>query len=337
MAYVLKNDLRSIDFHDSCLTNAVFRGGCITLTFRSAVVIGHSCPELKTRIPCPLNRGEDRYAAPELVLRLEGVKELSVLKGGCWRGEVQVYPPRKLEAEELPGFFADIPKGGAGNHVNGVTVDKDGLLTLGFWLDAQMNYFELTCVPRFITAEWDSYGKVAWYVEHHRKKYPVRPVFGAIDWESLRGYTLLRDLLPALEQTMERYNWLITDCYCNKDNPIWDAEDRDGYCWLTGQELVEFAKTDNTQFIGGVFSGFPKEIPLERILEEPLPVWEQPGFWYEPLNLQHPLAQVEVVPWDSTYVLVLSRDLADVDRFRAHFPKSQDLRDHIRAYEEGST
>lgn len=326
MGYTLKNDLRSLDLHDAVLINAVKRWNTVTLTFRSAVVIGHSCPELKNRIPCPLNHGEDRYAAPELVLRLEGVKELSVHRK-C--------PSVDPEPEEVPGFFAAVPKGGSLNHVNGITWE-DGKLTLGVWLNALTNYYELTCVPRTVTASWEGYGEIAWYVAHHRKKYPIRPAFGAIDGRSLRWYTHLRDLLPALEPVFADHNWLITDCCCNKDNPIWDAEDRDGYCWLTGRELVAFAKTDDTQFIGAVFSGFPPEVTLEQVLQQKdLPVWESPGFWYEPLNLQHPLANVELVPWDSSCVLVLSRDKAITDRFRAHFPRSEDLTDHIRSYEEG--
>lgn len=335
MAYRLKNDLTGLYFHDSTLINAVKAWNTLTLTIRSAVVIGHSCPELKNWTPCKQNLGEDRYAAPELTLGLEGVRELNVLKGGCWKDGGWEYPPRNLEKEELPDFFRAIPEGGLYNHVNGISWE-DGKLTLGVWLDARTNFYELTCTVKTVTASWESYGDIAWYVSHHRKKYPVIPTFGAIDGESLRWFTMLPDLLPALEPVFLSHNWLVTDCCCNRDNPIWDAEDRDGYCWLTGKELVEFAKTDNTQFIGAVFSGFSPDIPLARILEQKdLPVWESPSFWYEPLNLQHPLANVELVPWDSTDLLFLSHDKSLVDQFQADFPKSIDLVDKIRSCEEG--
>lgn len=333
MAYTLKNDLRGLDFHDSTLMNAVRTWSTITLTFRSAVVIGHSCPELKNRTPCKLNLGEDRYAAPELTLRLKGVGELNVLMGGCWKDGGWEYPPRNLEKEELPDFFRAIPEGGSGNHVYDLTWEE-GRLTLGVWLDARTNYYELTCTVKTVTATWDSYGDIAWYVSHHRKKYPLRFTFGAIDGKSLRGYTMLPDLLPALEPVFLSHNWLVTDCYCNRDNPIWDAEDREGCCWLTGKELVEFAKTDNTQFIGAVFSGFSPEITREQVLSHPLPNWENPGYWYTPLHLQHPLANVEMTPWDSTYLLFLSHDERLVRQFRASFPKSEDLLEHIRSWEE---
>ena len=333
MAYTVTNDLRSLDCHDAVLTDAVWQDSRITLTFHQAVVIGHSCPELENRIPCPMNPGEDRYAAPELTVQLDGVRQLSVLRGGCWKNDVQVYPPRTLTPAELPGFFAMVPRRGFVNHVYDMTWGEDGVLTLSFWLDADVNYYELSCVPGSVAARWDDYGAIAWYVDHYRQKQAARrqpPVYGAIDCGSLRGYTMLRDLVPALADTFTRYNWLVTDCYCSKDNAVAEADRREGYCWLTGRELVEFAERDDSQFIGAVFSGFPERVTLEQVLAHPLPVWESPSFWYEPLTLQHPLSQVELVPWDSTYLLFLSRDKAAVDHFRRQFPKAGNLLEHIR-------
>ena len=336
MPYKLHGDLTGLYFHDSSLVKATRYWNTIFLTFSSAVVIGHSCPELKHWTPCKLNLGEDRHAAPELTLRLEGVKELGILLGGIWKDGRWEIPPRNLEEREFPDFFNAVPEGGFGNHVNDLTWEN-GKLTLGVWLDARANYYELTCVPKTVTATWDSYGDVAWYVEGYRKKFPMRFTFGAIDEKSLKWYTQLSDLLPALESVFLSHNWLVTDVSCNRDNPIWDAEDREGFCWLTGRELVEFAKTDHSQFIGAVFSGFSPEITKEQVLEHPMPNWENPGYWYTPLHLQHPLANVELTPWDSTYLLFLSHDKALVEQFRAAFPKSENLADHIRSYEEGRT
>ena len=333
MPYKLNGDLTGLYFHDSSLVRAAKTWNTITLTFQSAVVIGHSCPELDHWTPCPLNRGEDRYAAPELTLKLDGVKELNILIGGIWKDNGWEIPPRDLEESEFPDFFQAVPEGGFGNHVYDVTWEK-GKLTVAVWLDAQANYYELTCIPKAVTATWDSYGDVAWYVENYRKKHPQRFTFGAIDQESMKWYTMLPDLLPALEPVFLSHNWLITDVSCNKDNPIWDAMERDGYCWLTGKELVDFAKTDNSQFIGAVFSGFSPDITREQVLEHPLPNWENPGYWYTPLHLQHPLANVELTPWDSSLLLFLSHEEPLVRHFRSCFPKSEDLIEHIRSWEE---
>lgn len=335
MPYQLKNDLTGLYFHDSSLMKAKQYGDTIFLTFEAVSVIGHSCPELDHWTPCKLNRGEDRHAAPELTLKLEGVQEQNILEGGSWRDGGWVIPPRYLEEREFSGFFQAVEQGSPGNLVYDL-IWKEGQLTVSFWLDARLNAYELTCVPKTVTACWDSYGRLAWYVEGYRRKFPLRLTFGAIDRGSLKWYTMLPDLLPALEPVFLSHNWLVTDFYCNKSNPIEDAEDRDGYCWLTGQELVEFAKTDNTQFIGAVFSGFRPEVTLEQVLAHPLPNWENPGYWYTPLHLQHPLANVELVPWDSTCLLFLSHDEKLVRQFRTAFPKSQDLLEHIRSYEEGN-
>jgi hypothetical protein len=51
--------------------------------------------------------------------------------------------------------------------------------------------------------------------------------------------------------------------------------------------------------------------------------------------LQHPLSNVELIPWDSACLLFLSHEEKLVRQFRAGFPKSIDLVDKIRSYEEG--
>lgn len=333
MPYKLKNDLTGLYFHDSALLKAQRYGDTIFLTFDAVSVIGHSCPELKHWIPCKLNPGEDRHAAPNLVLALDGVTELKILEGGTWNDGGWVIPPRYLNENEFPEAFQAVSAGGFGNNVNDLTW-VGGTLTLGVWLDARANYYELTCIPRSVTATWESYGDLAWYVEGYRRKFPLRFTFGAIDRGSLKWYTMLPDILPALQSVFLSHNWLITDVSCNRDNPIWDTMERDGYCWLTGQELVDFARTDNSQFIGAVFSGFAPDVTLEQVLAHPMPNWENPGYWYWPLHLQHPLANVELTPWDSTCLLFLSHDEPLVRRFRAAFPKSEDLVEHIRSYEE---
>lgn len=99
---------------------------------------------------------------------------------------------------------------------------------------------------------------------------------------------------------------------------------------------MEFAKTDSSQFIGAVFSGFSPGITRDQVLAHPLPLWEHSGYWHTPLRLQHPLANVELTPWDSTCLLFLSHDEKLVRQFRAVFPGSMDLVDHIQSCEEGT-
>ena len=49
------------------------------------------------------------------------------------------------------------------------------------------------------------------------------------------------------------------------------------------------------------------------------------GFWTNPVSIQHPLAQVEIVPWDSSCTLVISRNHRIVSDFMDGFPLSRDL------------
>lgn len=150
-------------------------------------------------------------------------------------------------------------------------------------------------------------------------------VYGVIDGESHKFYTYLDDIFPAIQNAQMNYNWLITDCYCNMSNTIKEEIDRQGYCWISGEALTRFAQQDKTQWIGAVFSGFDRDIPLEKILEYPLSEWEHPGFWHNPLTLQHPLATVEIVPWDSTYTLLLSKNEEITADYHKAYPNSQDL------------
>ena len=113
--------------------------------------------------------------------------------------------------------------------------------------------------------------------------------YGAILAKGEVGYTDLDKVLAALGNIQENYNWLLTDCECNVDIP----------------ELA-------------VLSAFEKSVTKEQVLEYPLPAARDN-------RVQHPLATFEIVPIDSSYVVVFSREKEIVDRFRAYFPLSEEL------------
>jgi len=77
-------------------------------------------------------------------------------------------------------------------------------------------------------------------------------------------------------------------------------------------------------------SGFEKNIDLEEVLKFPLPdAQEYEGFWKNPVSIQHPLASIEIVPWDSTLTLVISKENKIVSDFKKHYPLSEDLASYI--------
>lgn len=178
-------------------------------------------------------------------------------------------------------------------------------------------------------------------------------VYGAIDEKNRQSYTHLKEIFAAIHHKQTEYNWLITDSdiiarseALNALNTgvIWQYENEKQtvihvgeYCFLSGEELTNIVLQDDSQWIWGVLSGFDKSIPLEEILKYPFPKADgYAGFWKNPLSIQHPLASVEIVPWDSALVLVLSKNREIVDSFRMAFPKSQDLSEVNAQFADGT-
>jgi len=151
---------------------------------------------------------------------------------------------------------------------------------------------------------------------------------GAILEEGLEYYTYLDEVFPAFENEQLKYNWLISVFECNQyldDILPYGVE----YVWLSGKELTDMVCSKEIQFIWGVLSAFNKNIALEQVLKYDLP-WADgyKGFWHNPISIQHPLADVEIVPWDSSLVLLIAKDNIWVDRFLKHFPLGEDLALH---------
>lgn len=173
--YTVTNELQSIEFHDSSLDDAYIEDNELHMVFSSAIVIGHSCPELPDRIPCSVNDGEDRYACPHLnvIFRSFGIR--SVIRGGCWTQDaegnsIKKYPPRNLLAEEYDAFlqmvFAE-----KHNHVYGLSYDaQTSIYTLSFFMNADTNYYKMGLSSETAIAEFEKFGKEAWYLESYRKR-----------------------------------------------------------------------------------------------------------------------------------------------------------------------
>ena len=167
-------------------------------------------------------------------------------------------------------------------------------------------------------------------------------VYGVIDKESSRYYTYLKAVFDAIENKQAEYNWLITATEIVAHSSRLDAlntsvhwKDEDGkpiaipapdYYFLSGEELTKIITEDDSQWIWGVLSGFEKSIPLDEILKYPLPKADgYEGFWKNPPTIQNALASMEIVPWDSSCVLLLSTKGEIVEKFKRAFPNSREL------------
>ena len=154
-------------------------------------------------------------------------------------------------------------------------------------------------------------------------------IYGSILEKGERFYTRLLGILRAIEPLHESFNWLVTDYECYPNDPLVDEFFSREYCFLSGEELSTLLEQDDFQWIWGVFSAFEQDVPLEEILKYPVPYADHnPTFWKNPLTMQHPLAQIEIVAFDSSLTLFLSKEQSYVDRFRHAFPLSEDLREY---------
>lgn len=151
-------------------------------------------------------------------------------------------------------------------------------------------------------------------------------IYGAIDKKGHKSYTYLDTVFDAINNRQYDYNWLITGHECFPSTPQFTELLNNEYCWLTGSELTDIVKQEKFQWLWAVLSGFQKDIPLSEILKYKLPYADSyTGFWVNPLTLQHPLADIEIVAWDSTMTLLLSKEKTVVDDFLKALPMSQDL------------
>lgn len=149
---------------------------------------------------------------------------------------------------------------------------------------------------------------------------------GAILNKGEEYYTRMSKVFAAIKDEQLKYNWLITDCTCYPQDANFAEVLSKEYAWLTGEELTNIIKTEDFQWIWAVLSGFPKSVSLEEVLKYKLPCADGfAGFWKLPLSIQHPLADVEILPWDSSLVLVISRNDIIIDNFMNAFPLAQNL------------
>lgn len=145
-------------------------------------------------------------------------------------------------------------------------------------------------------------------------------VYGAVNRKGEKYYTYLKKLFDAINNKQLEYNWLITDCTCYPNNPKTDDMLRKDYCWLTGEELTDLVTQEDFQWIWAVLSGFDKNVELSDVLKHDLPYAEDyEGFWSKPVSMQHPLAKIEIVPWDSSMTMIFSDDKGIIDSFRAAY------------------
>jgi len=98
------------------------------------------------------------------------------------------------------------------------------------------------------------------------------------------------------------------------------------YVFLDGKQLTEVVENNEIQFIWGVFTGFKKQITLGEILDEPLPYADgNAQLWNKDIKIQNSLADIEIISWDSSLLMMLAKEEKVIDDFTKIFPKCKDL------------
>lgn len=166
-------------------------------------------------------------------------------------------------------------------------------------------------------------------------------ITGAILENGEAGYTYLKKIFRTMDNFQKAYNWLITDCEAypkREGHRVRIAQSKHGnYAWIDGEELTNIVNRDDFQWIWGVLSGFEKNISKHDILTYALPYADgYKGFWEEPVTIQHPLASVEMVAWDASATLLISKDFSIIRKFREEFPLSEDLQNYMEGIKKGS-
>jgi len=104
-----------------------------------------------------------------------------------------------------------------------------------------------------------------------------------------------------------------------------------GEAWLSGTRLSEIIDGRRIQFTWCVLSGFQNDVEIDPTNLDVHPFADgNARFWQPDVAIQHPRAVVEIVCWDNTLTLLLSKDDDLTRRFREFFPEALDLDDYNR-------
>lgn len=83
--------------------------------------------------------------------------------------------------------------------------------------------------------------------------------------------------------------------------------------------------------MGSVFL-FPKDVTFEAVSGYNYPYADgYKGFWRNPIRIQHPLANSEIVVWDGSLILLISKNNEIVNIFMEKNISAKDLEEYNRS------
>jgi len=143
-------------------------------------------------------------------------------------------------------------------------------------------------------------------------------------------FTDLGEIFDVIGCIAKNYNWMLSDYVCNI-YPSTKIPKNEHYVWLTGSELINILRNHEIQFIWGVAAAYSENIKLEEVLSHPLPFADgNKAFWKSEITLQNPLSEIEIVPWDSSLLLVIAKSKELIKKLAEKYPNSDDLVEYNR-------
>ena len=147
-----------------------------------------------------------------------------------------------------------------------------------------------------------------------------------------KGFTDLKEIFSVFGDVAKHYNWLLSSYECS-DYPSEKIPFENDFVLLSGEDFVDILEVHEIQFIWGVATAYTKNISLESIQHYPLPLADgYEGFWNPDVAMQHPLADIEIVAWDSSLLLIIAKSKRLIETFAKEYPDSQDLSEYNRQY-----
>lgn len=158
--------------------------------------------------------------------------------------------------------------------------------------------------------------------------------------EEVMFYTYLNPIFKAINNRQLDYNWLLTDLELN-DMPedflnyttrqhIYGEQDRRNKYWMTGEQITRSAEDHDIQFIWGVLVGFRKSVDIELQEQKNILSAESSEYWIPGATVQHPQAELEIVCWDSSLTMLISKEQSIVANFKQYFKNAMDLDQHLK-------
>lgn len=128
-------------------------------------------------------------------------------------------------------------------------------------------------------------------------------------------YTDILKVVNAIGGRSLNYNWLITEIETSTGDYFYEE-----YVILSNDELLDNLENKEIQWIWGTFFAIPKKYKQEEILKYNLPGVE--NIDKKEIKIQHPLAEIEIIAYDSTFVQLIAKDKTIAEKFKKLYKKA---------------